>query len=151
MSIEFLAAEIRTVFKEEVKKNGPVDRSVMINSLLKRKKIKDVQAELAAAFINDRVRQVLNRLSEEGDTPDKAGKKSSFQLSIPGFESERIQPGYWITRKKEPSFIPVMNLTAEETRAVAEHHRKMGEGCQLHAEELDRLADWKEEHPKDAQ
>lgn len=143
--LDFIETEVKEIFKKIV--NGPISRSIIVDKLRKRKSIQAVQAGMALAYINDRVRRILNKLKPS--IAELAGT-TTHQLELPNILQDcvRLQSGYWIGRDGESKFVPTLQLSVDETREIAKHHRRMGDGCHLHADELDRLADWRDEQGK---
>lgn len=91
----------------------------------------DMYLLCAMGHVTTTVRKVLR--------PYTAEDESAEQVTLPGFA--RVQRGYMVERDGDRVLVKTQNLTPSELRAKAKEYRQIGQGCAEHADELDRLAD----------
>lgn len=71
--------------------------------------------------------------------PDRAGKRATAQLKLPGFD--KVQDIYSTERGGITVAVRVVDLTREEAFARAKELRAMGEGAIEHANQLEAFAE----------
>jgi hypothetical protein len=89
--------------------------------------------------VRDMVRQRINKRVGSDDPTPRA------QIVLPGFERDRLQDYYTVSRDGAEVHVPVVDLTDDEIEAKAEEKRKMGAACYAHADELMRFKRWRRE------
>lgn len=102
----------------------------------------DEQLKVILAFeaLCGRIRAFMN--SHKADPEDVS---SPAQFVLPGFEDcWHLQKAYCIERNGERVIVPILKMEPDEMRVVASSYRRMASGCNAHADELDRVADWLE-------
>lgn len=88
--------------------------------------------------IRDQVRKQINRFKL---TPEKASLASRQQV-LPGYEY--LQEFYLLESGGEQIAIPLVRMSTRQRKSKIKELRAMGDGCHLHADELER---YDEEHP----
>lgn len=87
------------------------------------------------------VTQVINKRSD-----DNPHERRNFQLVLDGFERNRLQDYYVVTRDDEEIGVPIIGefaITDDELDSKAALYRAMGQACFEHADELERFKEWR--------
>ena len=92
---------------------------------------KEFYMRCAHESIGDAIRRALADLR---DSPEERDARE--QLLMPGYQ--RLQISYPLERDGETAIVPIDQCSNAELKDKAALYRKLGRGCDLHAEEIDR-------------
>lgn len=131
-----LLAEVERLIEEAVEEQRVTDKGWLIQSVLASHgnpegDSADFFSLCAYEHVSDTVRSALSRYR-----PKPEGEETKDQWVLPGFE--RLQKAYLVDRDGKSKVVPIVKMTTEEVAAKAEEYRRIGAGCQEHADELDR-------------
>ena len=77
---------------------------------------------------------IRRALADLRDSPEERDARE--QLLMPGYQ--RLQISYPLERDGETAIVPIDQCSDGELKDKAALYRKLGKGCDLHAEEIDR-------------
>jgi len=130
-----IAKEVEVLVQNKIDKHQVVKVAwVTKEVVLKHDGIRGVDREWYQVCAYAHVRDVVGEVARRYKVTPK--EESDTQILLPGFE--RLQVAYTITRGEESQIVPVDMLTHEERKAKSAELRRMGSGCFLHADEMDR-------------